>query len=459
MFTRSALTGRTFGKSDRSKIIMSSDQAGPSFTSTASGPVAGSNADNPFASDPRVSFDRVSGKWICEPLPGTDDPLLEWDTVLQKWHPVVDEDLLKSQQQAYGADADEEEDALENGSLKRRTADEQGQGPNDGKRRKTGQEKQKQGPVSSLQKELERSAASNKSATSVYVTGLPLDATIAEIAQVFERYGVLLEDEPGQPRIKLYYHEPSNASGEAQKMFKGEALVTYFKPDSVELATTVLDESCLRAHLGQSKPVMRVQRAQFGSAGSAAQAAVAASGAAKAESSSSSKQQQAEAPQPRKKLNEQDKKKIQKRNARLNEKLNDWDSDEDSPFASATTKANPSIPGANGNGETSITFATSSNPNDANSKMHAALAASNSRTVILKRMFTLQELEEDPSLLLDLKDDVRQECEDSTGGSVTNVVLYDKEEEGIMSVRFKDVDSARRCVLVSGPIMSTLSIK
>lgn len=38
-------------------------------------------------------------------------------------------------------------------------------------------------------------------------------------------------------------------------------------------------------------------------------------------------------------------------------------------------------------------------------------------------MFTLKELEEDASLLLDLKDDVREEC--SSLGEVTNVVLYD----------------------------------
>jgi HIV Tat-specific factor 1 len=47
----------------------------------------------------------------------------------------------------------------------------------------------------------------------------------------------------------------------------------------------------------------------------------------------------------------------------------------------------------------------------------------NSRVVVLKHMFTLKELEEDPSLLLDLKEDVREECE--TLGEVTNVVLYD----------------------------------
>jgi HIV Tat-specific factor 1 len=50
-------------------------------------------------------------------------------------------------------------------------------------------------------------------------------------------------------------------------------------------------------------------------------------------------------------------------------------------------------------------------------------AANKSRVVVLKHMFTLQELEEDATLLLDLKEDVREEC--SSLGEVTNVVLYD----------------------------------
>lgn len=47
----------------------------------------------------------------------------------------------------------------------------------------------------------------------------------------------------------------------------------------------------------------------------------------------------------------------------------------------------------------------------------------NSRVVVLKHMFTLKELAEDSTLLLDLKEDVREEC--SSLGEVTNVVLYD----------------------------------
>jgi HIV Tat-specific factor 1 len=47
----------------------------------------------------------------------------------------------------------------------------------------------------------------------------------------------------------------------------------------------------------------------------------------------------------------------------------------------------------------------------------------NGRVVVLKYMFTLEELASDVSLLLDLKEDVREECEGL--GEVTNVVLYD----------------------------------
>ena len=58
----------------------------------------------------------------------------------------------------------------------------------------------------------------------------------------------------------------------------------------------------------------------------------------------------------------------------------------------------------------------------------------NSRVVVLKHMFTLKELEEDAALLLDLKEDVREEC--SSLGEVTNVVLYDVSAAQLFSDRY-----------------------
>ncbi|KAL4401393.1 U2-type spliceosomal complex [Malassezia pachydermatis] len=211
--------------------------------------------------------------------------------------------------------------------------------------------------------------------TSVYVTGLPLDAGLHEIAEVFARYGVLLEDDDGRPRVKLY-HDP------ATQAFKGEALVVYFKPESVELAIQLLDDTYLRAAKGVSSgPRMKVERAEFH------------------ESPSKNDEE-------KRTLTETDKKNIRRRMHRMQNKLNDWDSGSDEDRASAGPSAQ-------------------------------------ARTVILKRMFTLAELDEDPALLLDLKQDVREECE--TLGDVTHVVLWDKEPEGIMTVRFRDPAMARAC--------------
>lgn len=66
------------------------------------------------------------------------------------------------------------------------------------------------------------------------------------------------------------------------------------------------------------------------------------------------------------------------------------------------------------------------------------------KVVVLKHMFTLKELENDPAALLDIKDDVREECEKF--GDVTNTTLYDKEEEGIITVRFSNAVSAQACI-------------
>lgn len=65
---------------------------------------------------------------------------------------------------------------------------------------------------------------------------------------------------------------------------------------------------------------------------------------------------------------------------------------------------------------------------------------------MLKHMFTLKDLEDDPGLLIELKNDVREECE--TLGDVTNVVLYDQEADGVITVKFRDSVSAQACIQV-----------
>jgi HIV Tat-specific factor 1 len=72
-------------------------------------------------------------------------------------------------------------------------------------------------------------------------------------------------------------------------------------------------------------------------------------------------------------------------------------------------------------------------------------------------MFKPSDLDKEPELLIELKEDVREEAE--TLGEVTSVVIYDvglswmtvltaqKEEEGVMTIKFKDAVSAQACVM------------
>lgn len=70
---------------------------------------------------------------------------------------------------------------------------------------------------------------------------------------------------------------------------------------------------------------------------------------------------------------------------------------------------------------------------------------------------SLHHSQEDPAAMLEIKEDIRDEC--AKVGTVTNVVLYDQEPDGVASVRYSTVESANACVRVraSLPIVELLS--
>jgi HIV Tat-specific factor 1 len=92
--------------------------------------------------------------------------------------------------------------------------------------------------------------------SAVYVTSLPVDATVDEISSVFSKCGVIAEElESGLPRIKLYHDEAGKP--------KGDALVVYFRPESVQLAIQMLDDSDFRFGVRGPAGNMRVKEADF----------------------------------------------------------------------------------------------------------------------------------------------------------------------------------------------------
>ncbi|KAL4809554.1 hypothetical protein BDV18DRAFT_132327 [Aspergillus unguis] len=298
-----------------------------------------------FDSDPRISFSKLDDKFILETDDGQE---FSYDTILKRWIPTVDDDLLRQQQEAYKVEGVDDDDDEQAGAQKLKK-----------KRKQSGEE----GDVKAKKQRVN---------TAVYVTSIPLDAEFDEIRDIFSRCGVIAEEiDSGRSRIKMYMDDEGK--------FKGEALIVYFRPESVNLAIQMLDDSDFRLGVTGPQGPMRVQAADF-----------------------SFKSQQ-EAPT---KTSARDKKKIIKRTQRLNNKLADWDDDEPQALVDTSSKFE--------------------------------------KVVILKHMFTLQELDEDPAAILDIKEDIRDEC--SKLGEVTNVVLYDKEEAGVVSVRFSNPESAKACV-------------
>lgn len=232
------------------------------------------------------------------------------------------------------------------------------------------------------------------------MTSIPLDANEDEIADVFKRYGVLAENiETRKPRIKMY---PDEKTGK----FKGEALVVYFRPESVGLAIQMLDDVDFRP--GQQGPEgkMTVMPADLSFKKHKDENPAAAGADTAGTDNNTEGNNDAESEKRKKAPKKIDRRQAAQLRQELNNKLADWSDDEPQALT-----------------ETSERF---------------------DKVVVLRHMFTLEELATDPDAAQDIEDDIRGECEKL--GPVRKVFVFDGEPDGVVTVRFDNSTAANACV-------------
>ncbi|XP_041969848.1 HIV Tat-specific factor 1 homolog [Aricia agestis] len=152
-----------------------------------------------------------------------------WDDEKKAWIPKVDDDFLAIYQMSYGfvdnTSKDEKKD--EKKELEKKEA---------GVKRKN---------------DPQWFQPSEDKNTKVYVSNLPLDLTEEEFVDFMQKCGLVERDPRTQKmKVKLYMDKEQNC-------FKGDALCTYIKIESVELALNLLDGSVFKGNK------IKVERAHF----------------------------------------------------------------------------------------------------------------------------------------------------------------------------------------------------
>ncbi|KAK6457774.1 uncharacterized protein RJT20DRAFT_26406 [Scheffersomyces xylosifermentans] len=216
-----------------------------------------------------------------------------------------------------------------------------------------------------------KDSSSNKVSNAVYVSQLPNDITKEELVETFSKYGILSEDfNSGQARIKMYYNGDE---------FKGEALIFYHTPESVNLAIEMLDNTYIRQKKDGDQHI-KVEPAQFDNA------------------------KPRKVPEEKHVLSSEARKLLIQKKEEVKKRLTQWDDD-----------------------------------------VNTNKSTKQEKTVLIRNMFRKEELQIDPMLELDLKDDIQEECAKlGIESDITKIAIYDI--TGVVSIRFKRAESCQLCI-------------
>nr|XP_045626344.1 HIV Tat-specific factor 1 homolog [Procambarus clarkii]XP_045626345.1 HIV Tat-specific factor 1 homolog [Procambarus clarkii]XP_045626346.1 HIV Tat-specific factor 1 homolog [Procambarus clarkii]XP_045626347.1 HIV Tat-specific factor 1 homolog [Procambarus clarkii]XP_045626348.1 HIV Tat-specific factor 1 homolog [Procambarus clarkii] len=190
-------------------------------------------------SDPNINYDGV----MYTKLDPSDNMMYEWDANRRAWFPKVDEDFMATYQLSYGFNPDGTKnlnplkfDDGEEEAAAARLAEEE--------------EKKAKAKLNQVKKKPTWFEMDDDHNTKVYVSNLPDSMTEHEFIELMQKCGMILKDiDTNKPKIKMYRDEEGN--------FKGDALCTYIKVESVNLAMQILDEY----QVGNKK--IHVEKAKF----------------------------------------------------------------------------------------------------------------------------------------------------------------------------------------------------
>lgn len=337
----------------------------------------------PAGGDPdHVTYSTIKGTYLYENE--DEGTMFEFDHVTRGWRLIEEEPVVAVE--TSRVDEDELEVALvagETADNDTETAEEKK--PSDSATDKKAiqeQLKKKRKEAIEERKNAKKAQKSDKPPQkAIYVSGLPSTATNEDLVDIFQKYGVLAEDVyTGKKKARVYVDEQGNG--------KGDGLVVFFKPESVKLAVDMLHNQPV--YVGDKMVTINVQPAVFD------KEKVGKTGDKSKEGTDSTPNYSEEA-----------KAKAKRKYTQLQQKLNDWDEEEVKRVKTESREKQAKV-------------------------------------VTLKRVFTIEELQEDVDAEMDIKEDIYSGC--GAIGTVRNVTLYDLEPEGVVTVKFERASDAAECV-------------
>lgn len=349
-------------------------------------PPAGGNPDH-------VTYSTIKGTYLFENE--DEGTMFEFDHVTRGWRLIEEEPVVavetakvdEKDELEAALVAGETEDATETKDDTEATKDTKATEEKSDKKAIQEQLKKKRKEAIEERKNAKKAQKGDKPPQkAIYVSGLPSTATNEDLVDIFQKYGVLAEDVyTGKKKARVYVDEQGNG--------KGDGLVVFFKPESVKLAVDMLHNQPV--YVGDKMVTINVQPAVFDNKEKGNKSGDKTGKEGKEETDSTPN------------YSEEAKAKAKRKYTQLQQKLNDWDEEEVKRVKTESREKQAKV-------------------------------------VTLKRVFTIEELQEDVDAEMDIKEDIYSGC--GAIGTVRNVTLYDLEPEGVVTVKFERASDAAECV-------------